>query len=107
MFMSCLKMFGKDGEQLFLTCRSSLLEFRYDNILPPPPFIQSTSHQDFVCRSSLLRTLETIVFCPLLLCRASGERQLLEVTYTNNYKEIPSSQTETVVIEIKSKFLQV
>ena len=28
MFMSCLTMSGKDGEQLFLTCRSSLLEFR-------------------------------------------------------------------------------
>ena len=28
MFMSCLKMSGKHGEQLFLTCRSSLLQFR-------------------------------------------------------------------------------
>jgi len=85
MFMSCLKMSGKHGEQLFLTCRSSLLQFR----------------------SSLLRTLETIVFCPLLLCRASAERQLLGVTYTNNYKEIPSSQADTIFIEIKSKFLQI
>ena len=58
-------------------------------------------------RSSLLRTLETIVFSPLLLFRASGERQVLGVTYTNNYREIHSRQTETVVIEIKSKFLQV
>ena len=55
----------------------------------------------------MLRTLETIVFCPLLFCRASGERQLLGVTYTNNYKEIPSSQADTIVIEIKSKFIQV
>ena len=55
----------------------------------------------------MLRTLETIVFSPLLLFRASGERQVLGVTYTNNYREIPDSQTETVLIEIKSKFLQV
>ena len=55
----------------------------------------------------MLRTLETIVFCPLLLCRTTGEKQVLEVTYTNNYKEMPSKQTETIVIEIKSKFLQV
>jgi len=85
MFMSCLKMSGKDEEQLFLTCRSSLLQFR----------------------SSLLRMLETILFSPLLLCRTTAERQLLGVTYTNNYKEMPSRQTETIVIEIKSKFLRI
>ena len=59
------------------------------------------------CRSSLLRMLETILFSPLLLCRTTAERQLLGVTYTNNYKEMPSRQTETIVIEIKSKFLRV
>ena len=51
--------------------------------------------------------LETILFSPLLLCRTTAERQLLGVTYTNNYKEMPSRQTETIVIEIKSKFLRV
>ena len=55
----------------------------------------------------MLRTLETIVFSPLLLCRTSAEKQVLGVIYTNNFKEIPSRQTETIVIEIKSKFLQV
>ena len=55
----------------------------------------------------MLRTLEFLVFSPLLLCRTSGERQQLVVTFTNNFREIPPRQTETVGIEIKSKFLQV
>ena len=58
-------------------------------------------------RSSLLRTLETVTFSPLLLSRATTERQWLTVTYTNNYKETPAKDTSAVSIEIKSKYIEV
>merc|ERR1712218_431826 len=83
--MSCLKTYGKEGELLFESCRSRILEFR----------------------SSLLRTLETVSFSPLLLSGAMRERQKVRVTYTNHYTETPARDTRSLTIEIKSKFLQI
>ena len=54
-----------------------------------------------------MRTLETVTFSPLLLSRATTERQWLTVTYTNNYKETPAKDTSAVSIEIKSKYIEV
>lgn len=58
-------------------------------------------------RSSLLQTLSTLVFSPLLLTGMTEQKQLVEVELFSNYKTNAYQPTVGSVIEIQSKRVQI
>ncbi|XP_026221315.1 seipin-like [Anabas testudineus] len=85
MFMVKMSLYTKDGKTVSSVGRSTMLHYR----------------------SSLLQTLSTLVFSPLLLTGMSEQKQLIEVELWSDYKTNAYQPTVGAVIEIQSKQVQV
>lgn len=85
MFMSCMHVMGKSKKLLHSSCKSASLEFRSD----------------------LLRTLETVVYSPMLLIGTSSQKQRIHIQYFRRYLDDTFDPAAKAVLEIKSKFIQV
>ncbi|XP_028305389.1 seipin-like [Gouania willdenowi] len=85
MFMVKLACYTKGGDVVSSVGRSTMLHYR----------------------SSLLQTLSTLIFSPLLLTGMSEQKQLIEVELFADYKTNAYKPTVGAVIEIQSKHVQI
>ncbi|KAM3870006.1 seipin-like [Diretmus argenteus] len=85
MFMIKMSCYTKGGETVSSVGRSAMLHYR----------------------SSLLQTLSTLVFSPLLLTGMAEQKQLIEVELFPDYKPNAYQPTIGAVIEIQSKRVQI
>ncbi|XP_041948553.1 seipin isoform X1 [Alosa sapidissima] len=85
MFMVKMSCYSRDGHTTASVARSAMLHFR----------------------SSLLKTLSTLVFSPLLLAGVSEQKQLLELELFTDYKDNSYQPAVGAVIEIQSRRVQV
>lgn len=85
MFMIKMSCYTKGGKTVSSVGRSTMLHFR----------------------SSLLQTLSTLLFSPLLLTGISEQKQLIEVELFSDYKTNAYQPTVGAVVEIQSKRVQV
>ncbi|XP_029379389.1 seipin [Echeneis naucrates] len=85
MFMVKMSSYTKGGKTVSSVGRSTMLHYR----------------------SSLLQTLSTLVFSPLLLSGMAEQKQLIEVELFSGYKTNAYQPTIGAVIEIQSKRVQV
>ncbi|XP_060792321.1 seipin isoform X1 [Neoarius graeffei] len=84
MFMIKMSCYTKDGKTVSTVARSAMLHYR----------------------SSLLQTLSTLVFSPLLLTGLLEQKQLIEVELFSDYKSDSYHPTVGAVIEIQSRHVQ-
>ncbi|MCI4386449.1 hypothetical protein PGIGA_G00062450 [Pangasianodon gigas] len=85
MFMIKMSCYTKDGKTVSTVARSAMLHYR----------------------SSLLQTLSTLVFSPMLLTGLSEQKQLIEVELFSDYKSDSYQPTIGAVIEIQSRHVQI
>lgn len=85
MFMVKMSAYTKGGETVSSVGRSTMLHYR----------------------SSLLQTISTLVFSPLLLAGMAEQKQLIEVELFSDYKANSYKPTIGAVIQIQSKRVQV
>ncbi|XP_026185492.1 seipin isoform X2 [Mastacembelus armatus] len=85
MFMIKTTCFSQDGSQVASSARSSMLRYR----------------------SSLLRTLGTLLFLPAFLFGAAEQKQVVEVELFSDYTDDPYAPSVTAVIEILSNKVQI
>ncbi|KAM7396446.1 hypothetical protein PAMP_019483 [Pampus punctatissimus] len=85
MFMVKMSSYTKSGKTVTSVGRSTMLHYR----------------------SSLLQTLSTLLFCPLLLTGMAEQKQLIEVELFSDYKTNAYQPTVGAVIEIQSKRVQI
>ncbi|KAK3555176.1 hypothetical protein QTP86_010041 [Hemibagrus guttatus] len=85
MFMIKMSCYTKGGKIVSSVARSSMLHYR----------------------SSLLQTLSTMVFSPMLLTGLSEQKQLIEVELYSDYKSDSYQPTVGAVIEIQSRRVQI
>ncbi|XP_072518531.1 seipin isoform X2 [Salminus brasiliensis] len=85
MFMIKMSCYTKDGKTVSTVARSAMLHYR----------------------SSLLQTLSTLLFSPLLLSGISEQKQLIEVELFSDYKSDSYQPTTGAVIEIQSLRVQI
>lgn len=85
MFMVRMSCYTKGGNVVSSVGRSTMLHYR----------------------SSLLQTLSTLLFSPLLLTGMSEQKQLIEVELYSGYKSNAYQPTVGAVIEIQSKRVQI
>ncbi|KAI4874385.1 hypothetical protein NFI96_013697 [Prochilodus magdalenae] len=85
MFMVKMSCYSKDGKIVSTVARSAMLHYR----------------------SSLLQTLSTLLFSPLLLTGLSEQKQLIEVELFSGYKSDSYQPTIGAVIEIQSQRVQI
>lgn len=85
MFMIKMSAYTKGGETVSSVGRSTMLHYR----------------------SSLLQTISTLVFSPLLLAGMAEQKQLIEVELFSDYKANSYKPTIGAVIQIQSKRVQV
>ncbi|MCJ8740680.1 hypothetical protein PDJAM_G00061600 [Pangasius djambal] len=85
MFMIKMSCYTKDGKTVSTVARSAMLHYR----------------------SSLLQTLSTLVFSPMLLTGLSEQKQLIEVELFSDYKSDSYQPTVGAVIEIQSRRVQI
>ncbi|XP_007244576.3 seipin isoform X1 [Astyanax mexicanus] len=85
MFMIKMSCYTKDGTVVSTVARSAMLHYR----------------------SSLLQTLSTLFFSPLLLTGMSEQKQLVEVELFSGYKSDSYHPTTGAVIEIQSRRVQI
>ncbi|KAI5622302.1 seipin [Silurus asotus] len=85
MFMIKMSCYTKDGKTVSTVARSAMLHYR----------------------SSLLQTLSTLVFSPVLLTGLSEQKQLIEVELFSDYRSDSYHPTIGAVIEIQSRRVQI
>lgn len=85
MFMVRMSAYTKGGETVSSVGRSTMLHYR----------------------SSLLQTISTLVFSPLLLAGMAEQKQLIEVELFSDYKANAYKPTIGAVIQIQSKRVQI
>lgn len=85
MFMVKMSCYTKGGKTVFSAGRSTMLHYR----------------------SSLLQTLSTFMFSPLLLTGMAEQKQLLEVELFSEYKTNSYQPTVGAVLEIQSRRVQI
>ncbi|XP_071380878.1 seipin-like [Centroberyx affinis] len=85
MFMIKMSCYTKGGKTVSSVGRSAMLHYR----------------------SSLLQTLSTLLFSPLLLTGMAEQKQLLEVELFSDYKANAYQPTIGAVIEVQSKRVQI
>ncbi|KAB5548768.1 hypothetical protein PHYPO_G00059400 [Pangasianodon hypophthalmus] len=85
MFMIKMSCYTKDGKTVSTVARSAMLHYR----------------------SSLLQTLSTLLFSPVLLTGLSEQKQLIEVELFSDYKSDSYQPTIGAVIEIQSRRVQI
>jgi len=85
MFMSCIRVMTKSGSSIKDQCKSNILEFRSD----------------------LLRFLDTLVFSPFLMMGSTSQRQWVSINYFTDFIDDPHSPTQTIQLELRSRFVQV
>lgn len=85
MFMVKLICYTKGGKIVSSVGRSTMLHYR----------------------SSLLKTISTLLFSPLLLSGMAEQKQLIEVELVSNYKTNAYEPTVGAVIEIQSRRVQI
>ncbi|KAK1788166.1 hypothetical protein P4O66_016622 [Electrophorus voltai] len=85
MFMVRMSCYTKNGITVSTVTRSAMLHYR----------------------SSLLQTLNTLVFSPLLLTGLSEQKQLIDVELFSDYKSDSYQPTIGAVIEIQSRQVQI
>ncbi|XP_066501793.1 seipin [Hoplias malabaricus] len=85
MFMVQISCYTKDGKTVSTVARSAMLHYR----------------------SSLLQTLSTLMFSPLLVTGFSEQKQLIEVELFSDYKSDSYHPTIGAVIEIQSRRVQI
>ncbi|XP_036444898.1 seipin [Colossoma macropomum] len=85
MFMVKMSCYTKGGKTMSTVARSAMLHYR----------------------SSLLQTLSTLLFSPLLLTGMSEQKQLIEVELFSDYKSDSYHPTIGAVIEIQSRRVQI
>ncbi|XP_021475513.2 seipin [Oncorhynchus mykiss] len=85
MFMIKMSCYTNDGQTVAAVVRSAMLHYR----------------------SSLLETLNTLLFSPLLLTGMTEQKQLVEVELFSHYKANSYQPTVGAVIEIQSQRVQV
>lgn len=85
MFMVKMSAYTKGGETVSSVGRSAMLHYR----------------------SSLLQTISTLVFSPLLLAGMTEQKQLIEVELFSDYKTNAYKPTIGAVIQIQSKRVQI
>ncbi|KAG7484847.1 hypothetical protein MATL_G00053640 [Megalops atlanticus] len=84
MFMVRMSCYAKDGQTVTSVARSAMLHYR----------------------SSLLQTLSTLFFSPLLLSGMSEQKQYVEVELFTDHREDSYRPTKGAVIEIQSRHVQ-
>ncbi|KAF5908935.1 seipin-like isoform X1, partial [Clarias magur] len=85
MFLVKMSCYTKEGKTMSTVTRSAMLHYR----------------------SSLLQTLSTLVFSPVLLTGLSEQKQLIEVELFSDYKSDSYQPTIGAVIEIQSRHVQI
>lgn len=85
MFMVKMSAYTKGGETVSSVGRSTMLHYR----------------------SSLLQTISTLVFSPLLLAGMAEQKQLIEVELFSDYKTNSYKPTIGAVVQIQSKRVQI
>lgn len=85
MFMVKMSCYSRGGQTVSSVARSAMLHYR----------------------SSLLQTLSTLVFSPLLLTGMAEQKQLIEVELYSDYKTNSYQPTVGAVIEIQSRNVQI
>lgn len=85
MFMIKMSCYSKGGEMISSVARSTMLHYR----------------------STVLQTLSTLFFSPVLLTGMTEQKQLIEVELFSNYKTNTYHPTLGAVIEIHSKRVQI
>lgn len=85
MFMVKMTSYAKTGQAVSSVGRSTMLHYR----------------------SSLLQTLSTLLFSPLLLTGVAEQKQLIEVELFSDYKTNAYQPTVGAIIEIQSKRVQI
>ncbi|KAM9450722.1 seipin isoform 2-T3 [Clarias gariepinus] len=85
MFLVKMSCYTKEGKTMSTVTRSAMLHYR----------------------SSLLQTLSTLVFSPVLLSGLSEQKQLIEVELFSDYKSDSYHPTIGAVIEIQSRHVQI
>lgn len=85
MFMVKMSCYSRGGQTVSSVARSAMLHYR----------------------SSLLQTLSTLVFSPLLLSGVAEQKQLIEVELYSDYKINSYQPTVGAVIEIQSRNVQI
>ncbi|XP_030638176.1 seipin [Chanos chanos] len=85
MFMVQMSCYTKDGQVMSSVARSAMLHYR----------------------SSLLQTLSTLMFSPLLVMGVSEQKQLIEVELYPDYRENAYQPTTGAFIEIQSRRIQI
>ncbi|XP_017573852.1 seipin isoform X2 [Pygocentrus nattereri] len=85
MFMVKMSCYTKGGKTVSTVARSAMLHYR----------------------SSLLQTLSTLLFSPLLMTGLSEQKQLIEVELFSDYKSDSYHPTIGAVIEIQSRRVQI
>lgn len=85
MFLIKMIFYSKGGKTVSSVARSTMLHYR----------------------SSLLKTMSTLLFSPLLLSGMAEQKQLIEVELISDYKTNAYEPTVGAVIEIQSKRVQI
>ncbi|XP_060931893.1 seipin-like [Limanda limanda] len=85
MFMVRMSAYAKSGQTVASVGRSTMLHYR----------------------SSLLQTLSTLLFSPLLVTGMAEQKQLIEVELYSDYKTNANQPTVGAIIEVHSKQVQI